>query len=42
MFCECCARHDADNVIWNEETEEYMCKDCLNAYNESWYDSLEN
>lgn len=42
MFCECCGRHDAVQVTWNEETEEYMCADCLAAYNESFYGSLEN
>lgn len=32
MFCECCGRNDCENVVWNEETEEYMCKTCLAAF----------
>ena len=42
MFCECCGRHDAEIVIWNEKTEEYMCKNCLDTFNDSFYGSLEN
>jgi len=32
MFCECCGKHDAVQVTWNEETEEYMCDVCLTAF----------
>ena len=34
-FCEACRRHDCTDVKWREQTEQYECEECYQA----WLDS---